>query len=476
MGFMKQGSQRPLGRRRTLHDLRRAARSPKQPENSDQTLVQATDAPQAQDNTSQLKKRASTFGIKNALTKLRIIKTSAAPAEPIWTQYELVRRIGSGGNGLVDLCFDTSAGILVAVKTLTLPNPAVPLPEATILQNLGRHGNIIRYYNSVLSPPHPSRLQLIFEYCPRGDLLDYLDTLDGPIPELFLWHVFKHVACGLAFLHSRGIVHGDIKPANILLTAAREGERFSLPKIADFGAASCNPPPEIPRGHIGTPSFQPPEADLRHGPESDLWSLGSMMHELVLGRVPMQKVRELETDAETWFGGSGREIPDGVVASGLYKEFCYYQAGHVVERTRIDCLSEYTTKVYSTLLNHFMMRALELDWEKRITASGLWDLLPKLEAIVQDLHILGKPELLDNPEEREDIDGRGDMNGREAVCATDSQMLRQLFERLARCADWASHQEMRRRGMQLLFIMEEEDHFAVFRALRDVRGFWGMEW
>jgi len=51
MGFMKQGSQRPLGRRRTLHDLRRAARSPKQPENSDQTLVQATDAPQAQDST-----------------------------------------------------------------------------------------------------------------------------------------------------------------------------------------------------------------------------------------------------------------------------------------------------------------------------------------------------------------------------------------------------------------------------------------
>jgi hypothetical protein len=74
------------------------------------------------------------------------------------------------------------------------------------------------------------------------------------------------------------------------------------------------------------------------------------------------------------------------------------------------------------------------------------------------------------------MNGREDMNGRDTVCVTDSQMLRQLFERLARCADWASHQEMRRRGMQLLFLMEEEDHFAVFRALRDVRGFWGMEW
>ena len=282
--------------------------------------------------------------------------------------------------------------------------------------------------------------------------------------------MFKHVACGLAFLHSRGIVHGDIKPANILLTAAREGERFSLPKIADFGAAACDCPPAIPRGHIGTPSFQPPEADYRHGPESDMWSLGSMIHELILGRLPMQKVRELENDAETWFEASGRQVPDGVVASGLYKEFCYYQASHVVERARIDCPSEYTTKVYSTLLNHFMMRALDLDWENRITASQLYDLLPKLEAIVQDLHILGKPELLDS------LEDRAEMNGQEVVCVTDSQMLRQLFERLARCADWASHQEMRRRGMQLLFIMEEEDHFAVFRALRDVRGFWGMEW
>ena len=207
-----------------------------------------------------------------------------------------------------------------------------------------------------------------------------------------------------------------------------------------------------------------------------MWSLGCMIHELILGRVPMQKVRELDTDAETWFGGSGREIPDGVVARDLYKEFCYYQACHVIDRIRIDCPSEYTTKVYSTLLNHFMMRALDLDWENRITASRLWDLLPKLEAIVQDLHILGKPDLLDNPEERGDTDGRGDMNGREVVCVADSQMLRQLFERLARCADWVSHQEMRRRGMQLLFVMEEEDHFAVFRALRDVRGFWGIEW
>ncbi|KAH6857448.1 kinase-like domain-containing protein, partial [Alternaria rosae] len=118
-------------------------------------------------------------------------------------------------------------------------------------------------------------------------------------------HVFKHVACGLDFLHSRGVVHGDTKPANILLTAAREGDRFSLHKIAYFGAASRGCSSNIPRGHLGTPSFQPPETDYRHEPGSDIWALGCMIPELILGRLPVQKIEELDTDEKAWFEESG---------------------------------------------------------------------------------------------------------------------------------------------------------------------------
>ncbi|KAI4948282.1 hypothetical protein J4E91_006277 [Alternaria rosae] len=297
MGFMKQDSYRPLGKRQTLHDLRQAARSPKQPENPEQRLVPTTETPLAHDTTSRLNKRASTFGI-NALTKLRIVKSSAAPTQPTWTQYELIRYIGFCGNGHVDLCFDTSYGILIAIKTLTLKIPSAPLAVASILQSLSHHSNIIRYHTSILNPAHPTHLQLVFEYSPRGDLLDYLDTIDSTVPEQFLWHVFKHVACGLNFLHSSGVVHGDIKPANILFTAAREGDRFSLHKIADFGAASRDCSSNIPRGHLGTPSFQPPETNHRHGPGSDIWALGCMNHKLILGRLSVQKIEELDTDAE----------------------------------------------------------------------------------------------------------------------------------------------------------------------------------
>lgn len=320
MDFMKQDGHRPLGKRRTLHDLRQAARSPKQPVNSEQRLVPTTETPLAHDTTSRLKKHASTFGI-NALTKLRIIKSSAAPTQPTWIQYELIKYIDSGGNGHVDLCFDTSAGILVAVKTLTVKSPAALLAEASIFQSLGHHSNIIRYHNSLLNPAHPSRLQLFFEYCPRGDLLDYLDTIDSTVPVQFFWHVFKHVACGLNFLHSYGVVHGDIKPANILLTTARKGERFSLHKIADFGAASQDCSSNIPRGHLGTLSFQPPETNYRHGPGADIWALGCMIPELILGRLPVQKIEELDTDAEAWFEGSGREIPYDITFQGCSRSF-----------------------------------------------------------------------------------------------------------------------------------------------------------
>lgn len=62
------------------------------------------------------------------------------------------------------------------------------------------------------------------------------------------------------------------------------------------------------------------------------------------------------------------------------------------------------------------MRALELDWKTRITASQLYKVLPKLEAVMQDLHILGKTKLLDRVDEPREPDAP------EAVCLTDSKV------------------------------------------------------
>jgi serine/threonine protein kinase len=99
-------------------------------------------------------------------------------------------------------------------------------------------------YHTVAHHAAPStegwRRLLVFEYCSGGDLIEYVKTTPSPYSERFLWHIFKHISAGLAFLHERGVVHGDIKIANILLTFPRHGSLYPLPKIADFGSAAMD--------------------------------------------------------------------------------------------------------------------------------------------------------------------------------------------------------------------------------------------
>jgi hypothetical protein len=164
-----------------------------------------------------------------------------------------------------------------------------------------------------------------------------------------------------------------------------------------------------------------------------------------------------------WFETSGLRVPTGIPLPHLYKEFCFYQAFHSIVRIRIDRVSEFTTKVYSALLSYLMMRALEVEPESRITASQLHGILPTLEAVVQHVHGSGKMELLNQFDERRDVDGQ------EAACVSDSQVLRQLFESMERHADWKRDVEMRRRGMEMLYVMEPEDHVEAFRGIGGLR-------
>jgi serine/threonine protein kinase len=127
--------------------------------------------------------------------------------------------------------------VLVAIKTIanTPPN------EASDLNYIGSHENVIRLYTTIPHPTETWRRRLVFEYCLVGDLVDYTYTLEGPCSEMFLWHIFRYISSGLAFLHKRGVVHGDIKAANILLTTPRSGSMYPLPRIADLGSAAIHP-------------------------------------------------------------------------------------------------------------------------------------------------------------------------------------------------------------------------------------------
>jgi serine/threonine protein kinase len=140
--------------------------------------------------------------------------------------------------------------------------------------------------------------QLVFEYCAMGDLADYVNENMEHTLDIFLWHVLKHVANDLQNIHCQGIVHGDIKPANILLTRSQSGKCYLLPKLADFGTMALSPSHDIPRGHTGTFAWQAPEADWRTGPEADIWALGYVVHELAVRFWPCMELDEPEMGPE----------------------------------------------------------------------------------------------------------------------------------------------------------------------------------
>lgn len=366
-------------------------------------------------------------------------------------RYVTIRFLEKGGNGHVDLCRDTQAGTFVAVKTIHYPNTRSPPKEVSILKQLGHHPNIVQYHTMLPHPHLQHHIQLVLEYCPMGDIINYIIVFRDQVPEMFLWHILKHISGALQFLHERGIVHGDVKPDNILLSAHRDREPYPLPKLADFGCASLNPAHDIPRAHLATIAYSPPEATTQYGPETDIWSLGCVIYELAhTGDLPMQYIGEpgSDWDAKSYFHINEFEIPRGTLDTKGYQEMILYKAFHPYRCLRIDRQSLKKGMTYSKLLNYVMMRTMNTDTTKRIKAGKLHQFLAVLEPLVRQLIVLGQEHILEVFDE-----------GLE----TDLQIFRQIFERVAVETYRSRRVEMElalRFAMKLLPLMEGKDEKA----------------
>jgi serine/threonine protein kinase len=365
-------------------------------------------------------------------------------------RYVPIRLVGEGGNGTVHLCRDTRIGTLVAVKTIYHDTPRSLPDEVVALNFLGQNDNIIRYHTMLDHPSRNYHKQLIFEYCEVGDLANYVNTSMDQSPEMFIWHIFKHVSNGLQYVHSAGIVHGDLKPANILLTPARDGQIYPLPKIADFGSATINPPFHIPQSHLATLGWQPPEAEWRYGPESDIWALGCVIHEMAVRHLPIQTLGEPGLDPENWFDRNGKTLPPGTSYCSTYKRMCYYMAYHTHAPVRID----HPPMSYSRLLNYYMMRALDMGFDTRITADQLFRVVSTLESLVYHLLLSGQESILGRFD-----DGR-DGEWRAMSRVTDSNVFKQIFNTISLRARSKQDKDLLVVGKPLLEIMDPAERIA----------------
>jgi serine/threonine protein kinase len=391
-----------------------------------------------------------------------------ADTSTVYQRYVPIRLLGSGGNGEVHLSRDSATGAVVAVKTVYHGKSRSPPGEAQILRLLGQHVNIVQFQTVLKHPHQAGYMQLAFEPC-KSDLGDYMDANPGSIPELFIWSVFTQITNGLHYIHSKQVVHGDLKPANILLMPARTGELHPTFKIADFGSASVAPPSDIPRGHMGTHGLQPPESTYRFGPENDVWSLGCIIYELAARVLPLDKLPKPDVDAETWFDISGKTIPLGTRHRASYKRFCHFMAFYPVGPRRIDGgpLCPSSTVVYSKLLNWMMMRALDVNHRTRITTAELQKYLPVLDRLVGTISISGREAMLNQFEDERESYWRQYINS-----VTDSSVFEKLFYVLMLSARRTGEARMMGWGIPLLGIMDVFELRAVERSMEDMRETW----
>jgi eukaryotic-like serine/threonine-protein kinase len=217
-----------------------------------------------------------------------------APPTTIAERYELESKIGSGGMGTVWKAHDRVLDRTVAVKLLheglgeDASFAARFRREAVAAASLG-HSNIVTVYDTGVHTDPGGRSSgvpfIVMEYV-HGESLHQLLHRTGPLPVEDTARIARSVLAGLAHAHSRGLVHRDMKPANVLFD-----ESTGEAKVVDFGIAKgLEDTGGLTKtsGLIGTAAYLSPEQvnGLDASPASDLYAVGCLLYACLTGEPP----------------------------------------------------------------------------------------------------------------------------------------------------------------------------------------------
>ncbi|XP_063177138.1 maternal embryonic leucine zipper kinase-like isoform X2 [Chroicocephalus ridibundus] len=173
--------------------------------------------------------------------------------EEILKCYELHETIGTGGFAKVKLARHLLTGEKVAIKIMDKLALGDDLPRVKIeidaMKNL-RHQHICQLYHVIETS---EKMFMVLEYCPGGELFDYIiskDRLSEEEARVF----FRQIVSAIAYVHSQGYAHRDLKPENLLID-----KEHNL-KLIDFGLCAK--------------------------PKADIWSMGVLLYALLCGFLP----------------------------------------------------------------------------------------------------------------------------------------------------------------------------------------------
>lgn len=232
--------------------------------------------------------------------------------------YEVLSVLGQGGFGIVVKAFDESLQRIVAIKILAPHLATTSPPRKRFLREARsaaavRHEHVVQIH-AVEEQPIPF---MVMELIEGLNLQQQIDAI-GPLEPAEVVRLGRQVALGLAAAHEKGLIHRDVKPANILLEM---GDELHV-KLTDFGLARTADDASLSQSGIlaGTPMFMAPEQargePLDH--RADLFSLGSVLYTMCVGHPPFRApttfavLKRLVDDSPRPIRDAIPEVPDGL--------------------------------------------------------------------------------------------------------------------------------------------------------------------